>query len=152
MAEVYCLLLASVVILITIIEVAGTNHNNKGENDVHASRKNAYVSSEIYTTSWAVEITEGGQVMADKIADKYGFKNLGRIPVNIHLFHSTFGIIFNVIRLVIKIASIIFQMNENEREHFQNNSPFISKTNNLLTEPCVSRKKTFYFTTRSSLT
>ena len=34
---------------------------------------------EIYTASWAVEITEGGDKMADKIAMRYGFQNIGRV-------------------------------------------------------------------------
>lgn len=81
MAGVYFLLLGSITIIATVQEAAATNHNEKGE-DLYASRKNVYVPSEIYTTSWAVEITEGGQLMADSIADKYGFKNLGRVPVH----------------------------------------------------------------------
>lgn len=32
-----------------------------------------------YTANWAVEITEGGDEMADKIASKYGFHNLGKV-------------------------------------------------------------------------
>ena len=36
-------------------------------------------TQEIYTASWAVQITEGGDKMADKIAMKYGFQNIGRV-------------------------------------------------------------------------
>lgn len=32
-----------------------------------------------YTAAWAVEITEGGDSMADEMAAKYGFKNLGKV-------------------------------------------------------------------------
>ena len=34
-----------------------------------------------YTSSWAVEITEGGDNMADETATKYGFRNLGKVRV-----------------------------------------------------------------------
>ena len=34
---------------------------------------------EIYTASWAVEIAEGGDKMADKIASRYGFQNVGKV-------------------------------------------------------------------------
>ena len=34
-----------------------------------------------YTTSWVVEITNGGKQMADAVADEYGFKNLGKLKV-----------------------------------------------------------------------
>ena len=32
-----------------------------------------------YTASWAVEITEGGEKMAERIAQRYGFSNLGKV-------------------------------------------------------------------------
>jgi len=32
-----------------------------------------------YTSSWAVEITEGGEKMAERIALKYGFFNAGKV-------------------------------------------------------------------------
>lgn len=35
--------------------------------------------NEIYTSSWAVEIVEGGDKMADKIASEHGFRNLGKV-------------------------------------------------------------------------
>ena len=38
---------------------------------------------ETYTTSWAVEITEGGEKMANMIADQNGFINRGKIKVRI---------------------------------------------------------------------
>ena len=34
-----------------------------------------------YTSTWAVEITEGGDNMADETATRYGFKNLGKVRV-----------------------------------------------------------------------
>ena len=36
---------------------------------------------EIYTASWAVEITEGGDKMADRIASRYGLQNVGRVKI-----------------------------------------------------------------------
>ena len=36
---------------------------------------------EIYTADWAVEIAEGGDKMADKIASRYGFQNVGRVRI-----------------------------------------------------------------------
>ena len=32
-----------------------------------------------YTSTWAVEITEGGDNMADETATRYGFRNLGKV-------------------------------------------------------------------------
>ena len=32
-----------------------------------------------YTASWAVEITEGGEQMADTVAHRHGFRNLGKV-------------------------------------------------------------------------
>jgi hypothetical protein len=32
-----------------------------------------------YTNQWALEITGGNEKAADTLADKYGFKNLGRV-------------------------------------------------------------------------
>ena len=33
----------------------------------------------VYTASWAVKISEGGDKMAAKLANRYGFKNLGAV-------------------------------------------------------------------------
>ena len=32
-----------------------------------------------YTASWAVEITEGGEKMADLVARRHGYRNLGKV-------------------------------------------------------------------------
>ena len=45
----------------------------------NTTRPNYSLPRDIYTASWAVEITEGGQKMADKIARQYGFNNLGEV-------------------------------------------------------------------------
>ena len=34
---------------------------------------------DIYTASWAVEIMEGGDAMANTIASRYGFQNIGKV-------------------------------------------------------------------------
>ena len=36
---------------------------------------------EIFTANWAVEIAEGGDKMANKIASRYGFQNVGRVRI-----------------------------------------------------------------------
>ena len=40
--------------------------------------KNAAIQ-DIYTASWAVEIMKGGDKMADTIASRYGFQNIGKV-------------------------------------------------------------------------
>ena len=35
-----------------------------------------------YTASWAVEITEGGDKAADVIAQRHGYRNLGKVNHN----------------------------------------------------------------------
>lgn len=39
-----------------------------------------------YTASWAVEIAEGGDKMADVIARRYGFRNLGKVRIRDGVF------------------------------------------------------------------
>jgi len=36
-----------------------------------------------YTSSWAVEITEGGEKMAERIARRYGFINAGKVRIDL---------------------------------------------------------------------
>ena len=36
---------------------------------------------DIYTDSWAVEIIEGGDKMADFVANRHGFNNLGKVKL-----------------------------------------------------------------------
>ena len=40
-----------------------------------------------YTADWVVKITEGGKEMADEMATKYGFKNLGKLQVFLCITH-----------------------------------------------------------------
>ena len=54
------------------------------ENDLHyiRSKRNDRehdIAEKRYTSSWAVEITEGGDNMADETAARYGFRNLGKV-------------------------------------------------------------------------
>ena len=51
----------------------------------HAVRDESELSA-VYTASWAVEITQGGDKMADYIARRYGFHNLGKVA-NITLYN-----------------------------------------------------------------
>ena len=49
---------------------------------IRAAKENPHVTSsqkEVYTASWAVKVTEGGQKMADVIAHQHGFINLGNV-------------------------------------------------------------------------
>ena len=39
-----------------------------------------------YTASWAVEITEGGDKAADKVAQRHGYRNLGKVSVETRIF------------------------------------------------------------------
>ena len=39
---------------------------------------------DIYTSSWVVEVMDGRERMVDAMADKYGFKNLGKLKVYTH--------------------------------------------------------------------
>ena len=54
------------------------------ENDLHyiGTKRNDWkrdTAEKRYTSSWAVEITEGGDNMADVTAARYGFRNLGKV-------------------------------------------------------------------------
>ena len=56
------------------------------ENDLHYIRakrndREHDTAEKRYTSSWAVEITEGGDNMADETAARYGFRNLGKVRV-----------------------------------------------------------------------
>lgn len=41
---------------------------------------NSYASGALYTSSWAVEV-RGGAAVADTLAHKYGFANLGQVKL-----------------------------------------------------------------------
>jgi subtilisin family serine protease len=72
---------------------------------------------EIYTASWAVEIAEGGDKMADKIASRYGFQNVGKIGGLSGVYH--------------------FQLSGLEKANLRTNSPYTVKSDALQSEPCV---------------
>ena len=55
--------------------VCSQTANSIGEDDQDDNQ------SKIYTTSWAVEIIEGGEKMANTIAGRYEFINRGKLPV-----------------------------------------------------------------------
>ena len=50
---------------------------SRREEDVGIIQQN----NDVYTASWVVEIMEGGKYMADNIAHKHGFINLGQLKV-----------------------------------------------------------------------
>jgi hypothetical protein len=75
---------------------------------------------EIYTASWAVEIAEGGDKMADKIASRYGFQNVGKIGGLSGVYH--------------------FQLSGLEKANLRTNSPYTVKSDALQSEPCVSHQ------------
>ena len=55
--------------------------NENDLNYIRAKRKDweRDTAEKQYTSSWAVEITEGGDNMADETAAKHGFRNLGKV-------------------------------------------------------------------------
>ena len=77
MAVFQSFLLLSFPVLLTA--ALGTDHTGKRIGHYsHAVRGESELSA-VYTASWAVEITQGGDKMADRIARRYGFRNLGKV-------------------------------------------------------------------------
>ena len=68
-------LLVGLVIVASFKETKGANKNLK---PVYAVKRDE-TKQEIYTASWAVEVVEGGDKMADTIASRYGFQNIGKV-------------------------------------------------------------------------
>ena len=68
-------LLVALVIVASFKETKGANKKLKPVYGV----KRDETKQEIYTASWAVEIVEGGDKMADTIASRYGFQNIGEV-------------------------------------------------------------------------
>ena len=54
--------------------VSGINKVNR-----MAKRASRQQAADVYTASWAVEIVDGGKEMADLIASRYGYINLGTL-------------------------------------------------------------------------
>ena len=77
-AGVYCSVLAAT-FLFVVIECRW----DFNENDIRAKTndRESDTAEKRYTSSWAVEITEGGDNMADETAARYGFRNLGKVRV-----------------------------------------------------------------------
>ena len=72
----------------TFLFVVTECHLDFNENDLHHIRakrndwkRDTSTAEKQYTSSWAVEITEGGDNMADETATKFGFRNLGKVRV-----------------------------------------------------------------------
>lgn len=51
---------------------------NKGPADDRERERNQRVR---YTSSWAVEIAEGGSKAADAVAKRHGYRNLGKVRI-----------------------------------------------------------------------
>ena len=84
MAVFQSLLLVSLPVLLTAaLGVVGDQTEKRKGHYSYAVRDESE-SSSVYTASWAVEITQGGDEMADNIARRYGFRNLGKVPI-LHL-------------------------------------------------------------------
>ena len=60
---------------------------------------------DVYTATWAVEITKGGDKMADIIADQHGFINLGMVKLTDRCFNMS-SLLFSLHRLMIYLVYI----------------------------------------------
>jgi subtilisin family serine protease len=70
-----------------------------------------------YTASWAVEITGGGDKMADVVARRHGYRNLGKVGNFDNIYH--------------------FVLGERERARAPTNTPYTAKSSALLSEKSV---------------
>ena len=76
MRTIACVLVAlAVAVLVTAEKAVDAITSEKRENLYTVQQEN----DQVYTASWAVEITEGGKKMADAIARRHGFINLGNV-------------------------------------------------------------------------
>ena len=71
----------SLFVSVVLLTVASTREppTEKTRETEESFGQHGSIPREIFTASWAVEITEGVQKMADKIARQYGFNNLGEV-------------------------------------------------------------------------
>ena len=103
MASFRCAFLVSLAISLTNVYIEAAKRNEKENNQ----------QDDTYTTSWVVEITNGGKQMADAVADEYGFKNLGKLKVY-HYSNDILCVCMHVaISIFIKISA------EREFYHFE---------------------------------
>ena len=80
MAAFHLLLVGSAVLVATTLGTTPGKVEKRRRHDYsYAVRDESTPPSAVYTTSWAVEITQGGEKMADYIARRYGFHNLGKV-------------------------------------------------------------------------
>ena len=56
-----------------------TEGADKKSQRLYAAVQGDAAKQDIYTASWAVEIMKGGDKMADTIASRYGFQNIGKV-------------------------------------------------------------------------
>ena len=73
---------ASILLVVLAIEASFflkvTEGADKRSDRLYAFQGDAAMQ-DIYTASWAVEIIEGGDKMANTIASRYGFQNIGKV-------------------------------------------------------------------------
>ena len=74
--------------------------------------------------------------MADAVADEYGFKNIGKLKVYLCVY------MYIAISIFIKISAerefYHFELSEIEQSTMRRNSPYTSKTRDLLSKSNVS--------------
>ena len=69
-------------VILAFVVAIGEELVSGGSNERISKRENT--EQTVYTPSWAVEIVEGGDIMADIIADRYGFNNLGNVGFDVY--------------------------------------------------------------------
>ena len=73
------LLLVSLQVLLTVGLGTAPDQTEKRKGHYSYAVRDESELSVVYTASWAVEITQGGDKMANYIARRYGFQNLGKV-------------------------------------------------------------------------
>jgi hypothetical protein len=105
---------------LTVLTAAGSLAAKKREPSVNDVRQGR-VPRAYYTADWAVEVTAGGAKMADVIAKRNGFTNLGEVDGLRDIYH--------------------FKLNARERSSVPRSSAFTAKSNRLSSEAHVRFKK-----------
>ena len=71
----FCSVLVTLAFIVTVEVVYGSDKLKSG---TYSARQQEFRQRSGYTASWAVQIP-GGKTTADRIADRYGFRNLGNV-------------------------------------------------------------------------
>ena len=72
-------------ILASLAILAATTRAQPEKLRGHALRDYNSERRAVYTASWAVEITQGGEKMAEHVAERYGFNNLGKVSHSLYM-------------------------------------------------------------------